>query len=40
MIGSTPLIVDARNIWRPELVVAAGLAYRGVGVGAKAATFS
>src|SRR5215472_12413331 len=30
--GSAPLVVDARNIWRPAEVLAAGLRYVGIGV--------
>lgn len=32
MSGDAPLVVDARNIWRPGSVTDAGLTYRGVGV--------
>jgi UDPglucose 6-dehydrogenase len=34
--GSSPVVVDARNIWRPSDVVAAGLRYVGIGVPAEA----
>src|SRR5262249_1979239 len=30
--GEAPVLVDARNIWRPQDVVRAGLRYQGVGV--------
>jgi UDPglucose 6-dehydrogenase len=30
--GEPPLVVDARNIWRPNDVVRAGLRYQGIGV--------
>ncbi len=30
--GSPPVLVDARNIWRPNEVVRAGLRYQGIGV--------
>ena len=30
--GSVPLLVDARNIWRPGDVIRAGLRYQGIGV--------
>jgi UDPglucose 6-dehydrogenase len=29
---SAPLVVDARNVWRPADVVKAGLRYQGIGV--------
>jgi len=32
MRGDAPLVVDARNVWRPAEVVRAGLRYLGVGV--------
>ena len=28
----TPIVVDARNVWRPAEVIAAGLRYQGIGV--------
>jgi UDPglucose 6-dehydrogenase len=30
--GNAPLVVDARNIWRPADVLKAGLRYQGIGV--------
>lgn len=30
--SSTPLVVDARNVWRPADVIRAGLRYQGIGV--------
>jgi len=27
-----PLVVDARNIWRPADIIRAGLRYQGIGV--------
>jgi UDPglucose 6-dehydrogenase len=30
--GGAPLVLDARNIWRPTEVTAAGLHYQGIGV--------
>jgi UDPglucose 6-dehydrogenase len=30
--GASPLVVDARNIWRPSEVLKAGLRYQGIGV--------
>jgi UDPglucose 6-dehydrogenase len=30
--GGSPIVVDARNVWRPAEVVRAGLRYQGVGV--------
>ncbi len=30
--GSTPVVLDARNIWRPAEVTKAGLRYQGIGV--------
>jgi UDPglucose 6-dehydrogenase len=30
--GTSPLVVDARNIWRPNDVMRAGLRYQGIGV--------
>ena len=30
--GVAPLLVDARNIWRPAEVLRAGLRYQGIGV--------
>jgi len=39
MAGGSPLVFDARNVWRPEFATAAGLAYRGIGAGAKATSF-
>ena len=30
--GTSPLLVDARNIWKPAEVLQAGLRYRGIGV--------
>ncbi len=35
--GDAPLVLDARNIWRPADVQKAGLRYRGIGVPAAAA---
>jgi hypothetical protein len=32
MRGDAPLVVDARNVWRPAEVLRAGLRYLGVGV--------
>jgi UDPglucose 6-dehydrogenase len=32
--GGAPLIVDARNVWRPSEVTRAGLRYQGIGVSA------
>jgi UDPglucose 6-dehydrogenase len=32
--GQRALVVDARNIWKPSIVTAAGLRYQGLGVGA------
>lgn len=34
--GRAPLLLDARNVWRPGDVLAAGLRYQGVGVAAHA----
>ena len=36
--GEVPLLVDARNIWRPSDVLRAGLRYQGIGVSIAAAT--
>ena len=33
-----PLVLDARNIWRPADVTRAGLRYRGIGVAANGPT--
>src|ERR1019366_4332549 len=30
--GGPPVVVDARNVWRPADVVRAGLRYQGIGV--------
>jgi UDPglucose 6-dehydrogenase len=30
--GVVPMLVDARNIWRPAEVLRAGLRYQGIGV--------
>ena len=30
--GAPPLLVDARNVWRPADVMKAGLRYQGIGV--------
>jgi len=30
--GEAPIVVDARNVWRPAEVMAAGLRYQGIGV--------
>jgi UDPglucose 6-dehydrogenase len=35
--GSAPVVIDARNVWRPSDVVRAGLRYQGLGVPAGAA---
>ncbi len=32
LVGAVPLVVDARNIWRPTDVQRAGLRYQGIGV--------
>lgn len=32
--GTAPVLVDARNIWRPHEVIRAGLRYQGIGVAA------
>ena len=30
--GSPPVVIDARNVWRPSEVMRAGLRYQGLGV--------
>ncbi len=36
--GAPPVVVDARNVWRPAEVLRAGLRYQGIGVPASSAT--
>jgi UDPglucose 6-dehydrogenase len=36
--GAPPVVVDARNVWRPAEVIRAGLRYQGVGVSTPAAS--
>jgi UDPglucose 6-dehydrogenase len=38
--GGPPIVVDARNIWRPADVMRSGLRYQGIGVPAVAATLA
>jgi UDPglucose 6-dehydrogenase len=38
--GAPPVVVDARNVWRPAEVMRAGLRYQGIGVSAPAAAES
>ena len=32
LAGPSPILIDARNIWRPTEVMRAGLRYQGIGV--------